>query len=113
VHELDVGIAGRRHGRRVDLVGQELLDPLSHSDGGLAHGHPDVGVEEVGPFDHRSVTLVADVDPGARVGGQLLRRWPGRLGGPEVLGGGDADVHAEQGPGDQQGVGRVVAGVPR
>ena len=52
------------------------------------------------------------MEPGPGLAGQVPSRLLNRLGREEVGGGDQADVHAEEGPGDQKGVGRVVAGIP-
>ena len=51
VHEPHQRVAGAFDQRGVDLVGPQLLDPLGPPLLGLAHGQPDVGVDEVDARD--------------------------------------------------------------
>ncbi len=111
VHELDLRVARCRHDIGVHLVGKELVDALAPFLGRLAHRQPDVGVEEVGVRPRASctssVTVTRAPEPTASRSAHAVHL--GR--GPERLRGGEADVDAEQGAGDEQRVGGVVAGI--
>ena len=98
----------------VDLVGQQLRRCARPTPRRLAHRHPHVGVEEVGAVAPPRGDVGRDGDPGARTAAassSAIARTSAD--GQQRLGRGDADVHAEQRAGHEQGVGRVVAGVAR
>ena len=62
VHELGRRLAGRLHHLAGDPVGREQLDAFAPVRFVLAHGEPDVGVDEVGATD-RSVDIFGHGEP--------------------------------------------------
>ena len=111
VHELHLRVAGRLHELGVDLVGQEQLDPLAPLRRRARPSTPRRRCRGSRPPRPPHATSSPTRDPGARVGGPARGRWLGPRRRASSLGGGDADVHAEQRAGHQQRVGGVVAGV--
>src|SRR6478736_6779998 len=110
VHELRVRVAGRGHRGGVDLVRQELPDPLRPDLLGLAHRDPHVRVQEVCALDalgHR----VGERDPGAALGGDRLALLDEGILRPPLAGTDEPDVHAQQRASDEERVAHVVPGV--
>ena len=110
VHELAVRIAGALHQFRIHLIRHQQADALLPDFGGLAHGNPDVGIDEVAAL-HAGIHVVRDGDAGSGLGGDrhaLGHQFGGRLQG---LRGDDAYIHPHLGAAHQQGVAHVETGI--
>ena len=110
VHELHLRVAGRLQQLPVDLEVLEQVNTFRPHRVGLAHRHPDVGVDEIHALDacrrvfREGQAAHADGFQFTGVGDVPLVR-------PEFAWRRDADVHAHQAAGDHQRVAHVVAGV--
>ena len=110
MHELHVRVAGGREHVRRDRVGGEQRDALVPDVLGLAHGHPHVGVDEVGAA-HARRHVLGEGHPGTAHGGEPVGLGHHRLVRPQGPRRHDPHVHAQQRAGDQQRVTHVGAGV--
>ena len=72
MHEPCAEVAGFLHQGSIDLVGLQQFDSLCPLFLGLAHGHPNVGVDKV-HLGNRSINVLRDHDPGTSAGGNCLR----------------------------------------
>ena len=98
------------HDFLVDLIRQQQLDALLPQLSGLAHADPDVGVEHVAVL--RALRDVAgELQNGAGLGGDSLALGDQLGGRHQLLRSAGAEVHAQLGADDHQGVGNVVARV--
>ena len=101
---------GDRHEGGIHLVGAQQSDAGVPDLLGLAHGHPDVGVDEVRARDSL-LDRLGQGDAGAGGLGDLAGRLDARVVGPQLLGRHDARVGAEQRAVDEQRAPHVEAGV--
>jgi hypothetical protein len=110
MHELDAGIAGRLDEFHVDLVGQQFLDAFGPCFDRLAHGDPDVGVDEVDSLDSL-FRILGQRDASPALLSESLATGDVRVVRPQCLRRANAHVHAQLRTDHQQGVTHVVAGV--
>ena len=109
VHEAALGTCGFHEGG-VDAVGGEVADALFPDLGGLAHGDPNVGVDDVGVLDGNG-RIFYKFKRCTGFGGDSLTLFYQRPVG-EIFGGRTGyKVHSHLGTADHQGVAHVVAGV--
>src|ERR671912_445180 len=112
VQEPDPGVPGPADHVGVHLVGLEELDPLLPHALVLAHRDPHVGIEVIDAI-HALVHVLGEGQPGPGLLGDRATGLDQVLGGPQVLGGAQPDVHAELAAGDHQRIAHVVAGIPQ
>ena len=108
MHELGPRIAGLDHHVGIHLIGRKQLDPFRPFFLGLAHRHPDIGVDEVGAC-HGGVNILGQRDPRAGFGGDGIGLVTDLRIGPQAFGRAQAHIHAHLRPADQQAVTHVVA----
>ena len=109
MHEHGLG-AGDIHQVLVDLICGQVVDALGPDLDRLAHGHPDVGVEDVCALCGLGRVFL-EGDGRTRLGGDglaLLHQCSVRL---VLLGGAGGEVEAHLGAAHHQAVAHVVAGV--
>ena len=83
----------------------------AQTDSGLAHRHPDVGMDVVDALD-RGRAILRQQDPRARLLGDLLGAVHYRLRWPQRSRAAQSDIHAQLRATDQQRVCRVETAVP-
>src|SRR5690606_12949619 len=110
VHELGVGVVGGRHDLRGHAIGSEQLDALFPHRVRLAHGDPDVGIDEVA-VPRRLLRIFRERDPGAGLLGNLPALLDQLLLGPAGPRGAQADIHPDERRSGQEGIAHVVAGI--
>jgi len=109
VHEDGVAL-GLFHQRGVDLVREEKADALGPQLGRLAHGQPDVGIEDVAVL--RTLGgVVGELEDRAGLAGDLMALFDEPLGGHQLLRAAGAVVQTQLGADDHEGVGHIVARV--
>ena len=109
VHEHGVG-ACNVHQLLVDLVWCQVVDALGPHLHRLAHGHPDVGVQHVGPLGGLGGVLFKG-DGGTGLGGDLLTLGHQLRVRLVLLGCAGGEMQAHLGAAHHQAVAHVVTGV--
>ena len=103
-------IAGLAHHLAVDAVGGQQVDAFLPDIFRLAHGDPDVGIQEIAALD-AAVHIFRTGDAGTGPLGDGAGLFVDLVGGPQGPGRHAAEVQAQHGRGDHQGVAHIVAGI--
>src|SRR5205085_2939687 len=93
VHKFRVWVLCQGHELAVDLVRKHQLDTLVPKSGRPAHRHPDVGIQEITPFDSSfGIVCQGDVSSGLSCEGIYLVKTS--LPGPALARTSQTDIHA-------------------
>ena len=109
MHKDGVGL-GVGHQLGIDLIGSQELDAISPDGVGLAHGNPDIGVDDVG-VGGAFLDVLGQTDGATVLSSDLLGLVNEPLLGEELLGRASGEVQAHLGAGNHQGVAHVVPGI--